>query len=381
MRPPLQAFGAIVVAAGQGSRAGQTVPKQFASYQGKPLIRHSVEHLRRAGAVRIVVAIPAGGQGRAAESLAGITNVEFVIGGETRQQSVRIALESIETAGVERVLIHDAARPYVPVDVVARIIAALNDHPGAIPVLPVVDSLISIGETLENTAPDRASLRRVQTPQGFRFDAILKAHRKWSGGPDASDDAAVLRANGQKVALVEGDERLKKVTFAEDFNNMGVAVRTGMGFDVHRLEEGRPLWLNGVKIPHDKGLGGHSDADVGLHALTDALLGAIGTGDIGDHFPPSDDRWKNASSDRFVHHACKLVSDAGYTIANVDITLICEAPKIGPHRHAMRERVADLLGIDVQHASIKATTTEGLGLTGRGEGIAAQAIATLLKEA
>ena len=275
------------------------------------------------------------------------------------------------------VLIHDAARPDLPHSVTTRLLAALADHDGAIPVLPVVDSLALDRDGIMQGSADRDALRRVQTPQAFRREAILAAHRAWQGEAGAGDDAQVLRAHGGEVALVEGDERLAKLTFAGDFMTDTPAVRTGMGYDVHRLVEGEELWLGGIRIEHDKGLAGHSDADVALHALTDAILGAIGNGDIGTHFPPSDPQWKGASSDRFLVHAAKLAAEAGYALSNADLTIICEAPKIGPHREAMRERIAALLGVDIVQLSVKATTTERLGFTGRGEGIAAQAIATM----
>jgi 2-C-methyl-D-erythritol 4-phosphate cytidylyltransferase / 2-C-methyl-D-erythritol 2,4-cyclodiphosphate synthase len=218
----------------------------------------------------------------------------------------------------------------------------------------------------------------VQTPQAFRYAAILAAHRGWSGAASAGDDAQVAQAGGLTVAHVAGDEVLQKLTYAHDFAARAPAVRVGMGYDVHRLEEGEQLWLCGVRIEHHQGLSGHSDADVAIHALVDALLGAIGAGDIGQHFPPSDPQWRGASSDRFLAHAAGLVAQAGYAIGNVDVTIICEAPKIGPHRDAMRARLAEIAGIDLALVSVKATTTEKLGFTGRGEGIAAQAVATLI---
>ncbi|GGD92636.1 hypothetical protein GCM10011515_10430 [Tsuneonella deserti] len=226
---------------------------------------------------------------------------------------------------------------------------------------------------------DRASLRRVQTPQAFLTSAIATAHASWQGSADAGDDAQVLRAAGGTIALVQGDEALKKLTFAEDFMNADLAVRVGTGFDVHRLEHGKQLWLCGIRIDSEFGLAGHSDADVGLHAVVDALLGAIGAGDIGQHFPPTDERWKGAPSSLFVAHAVDLVTQAGYRVGNIDVTLICEAPKIGPHRDAMRASIAALAGIDAAAVNVKATTTERLGFTGRGEGIAAQAILTLVR--
>lgn len=378
--PALPSFAAIVVAAGKGLRAGQPLPKQFASWRGKPVIRHSVENLLEAGAATVVVAIPENGEEVAGQALAGLDNVQLVVGGATRQDSVRAALEAIAAHAPERVLVHDAARPDLPEAVVVRLLEALDQHPGAIPVLPVIDSIaLDQGGLMAGTAP-RESLRRVQTPQAFMFAPFLAAHRAWQGATDAGDDAQVLRAAGLQVALVDGDERLKKLTFAEDFMGQEPAFRVGTGFDVHRLAAGEELWLGGVRIEHDRGLAGHSDADVALHALVDALLGAIGAGDIGSHFPPSDPQWKGAASARFVEHAASLVREAGYAIGNVDLTLICEAPKIGPHREAMRASIAALLATDVDRVSVKATTTEKLGFAGRGEGMAAQAVATVFKE-
>lgn len=378
--PPLPSFAAVVVAAGKGLRAGQSTPKQFANWRGKPVVRHSVEALLGAGASPVVVAIPEDDDEAARLALAGLDGIELVTGGETRQASVAKALEQLSASSCQNVLIHDAARPNLPREVIARLLAALADHPGAIPVLPVVDSLALDHDGLMAGAADRESLRRVQTPQAFRFTDILAAHRRWSGDPSAGDDAQVLRAAGGAVALVAGDEKLAKLTYAEDFMTALPPIRTGMGYDVHRLAAGEELWLGGIRIEHDLGLAGHSDADVGLHALVDAILGAIGAGDIGSHFPPSDPQWKGASSDRFLTHAASLAREAGYGIGNVDLTLICEAPKIGPHRDAMRARIAELLGVDITLVSVKATTTERLGFAGRGEGIAAQAIATLIRE-
>lgn len=377
---PLPPFAAIVVAAGKGLRVGGDVPKQFRHWRGKPLVRHSVEALLDAGAAPLVVVIGADAGDEAAAALAGLEGVRFVTGGASRQDSVRAGLEALAAAAPARVLIHDAARPDLPHAVIARLLDALETRPGAIPVLPVVDSLAVAGEDgVMAGKAQRESLRRVQTPQAFRFAEILAAHRNWQGATDAGDDAQVLVASSGSVALVDGDERLKKITFAEDFVNAATmpAFRVGQGFDVHRLATGEELWLCGVQIPHDKGLAGHSDADVALHAITDAVLGAIGDGDIGTHFPPSDPQWRGARSGRFLEHAVSLARTAGYAIANIDLTLICEAPKIGPHRPAMRAEVARLTGLDESAVSIKATTTERLGFTGRGEGIAAQAIVLL----
>ncbi len=376
--PPLPAFAAVVVAAGKGLRAGQPLPKQFAMWRGKPVLRYSVEALLASGADPLIVAIPENGEAAARQALEGLTGYELVTGGATRQKSVARALSAIGSA--DRVLIHDAARPDLPETVIARLLDALDDAPGAIPVLPVVDSLSRDENGLMVGTARREELRRVQTPQAFRFADIRSAHAAWEGDPVAGDDAQVLRAAGGAVAHIAGDERLAKLTFAEDFMTALPPMRVGMGYDVHRLAEGEELWLGGIRIEHERGLAGHSDADVALHAIVDALLGAIANGDIGSHFPPSDPQWKGASSDRFLAHAARLVTDAGYAVGNIDLTIICEAPKIGPHRQAMRERIADLLGVDINAISVKATTSERLGFTGRGEGIAAQAIASVIRE-
>ena len=381
---PLPPFVAIVVAAGKGLRAGGQLPKQFREWRGKPLLRHSVEALLNQGAVGVVVAIAQGTETPAQEALSRLEGCRFVTGGETRQQSVRNALEALDNGLHTRVLIHDAARPDVPQAITHSLIAALDLHPGAIPVLPVVDSLAVAGANgLMAGKAEREVLRRVQTPQAFRFADILAAHRAWDGAADAGDDAQVLAANGGRITLVEGDERLKKITFAEDFLDDQAAIpafRVGQGFDVHRLVEGEELWLCGVKLEHTHGLSGHSDADVALHAITDAILGAIGDGDIGTHFPPSDPQWAGARSGQFLEHAVTLAKEAGYSVGNIDLTIICEAPKIGPHRPAMRAEVSRLTKLPDNGVSIKATTTERLGFTGRGEGIAAQAIVSIIRQ-
>jgi 2-C-methyl-D-erythritol 4-phosphate cytidylyltransferase/2-C-methyl-D-erythritol 2,4-cyclodiphosphate synthase len=376
---------AIVVAAGRGLRAGGALPKQFAPWRGKPLLRHSLEALVAAGIAPIVVAIPEGGEELARSAAEGLHGIRFVVGGETRQDSVRAALETLAVEPPANVLIHDAARPGLHGAVVDRLIGALQYSPGAIPVLPVVDSVVRGNAGMMAEPVAREALHRVQTPQAFRFIAILAAHRSWRSDTNAGDDAQVATASGLSVALVEGDEALHKITFASDFDNQTqdraqhmAFPRIGQGFDVHRLTEGEELWLCGVKIDHPRGLSGHSDADVAIHALVDALLGALAAGDIGDHFPPSDPHWRGASSDRFLSHAAKLVGEAGYRIGNVDVTIICEAPRIGPHKMAMRARIAEILAVAAGAVSIKATTTERLGFAGRGEGIAAQALATLI---
>ena len=384
--PAGKRVAAVVVAAGQGLRAGGSVPKQFAQWRDAPLVRHSVERMADAGIAPIIVAIPENWRATAEQALAGIPDVRLVAGGATRQLSVRAALEALEAAAPDLVLIHDAARPDLPESVIVALVEALTRHEAAIPVLPVVDSLVRGGDGMMLEPARREGLYRVQTPQAFRYPVILAAHRAWQGEAEAGDDAQVAVAAGHAVALVQGEERLRKVTFASDLQESDLqenAVtipfpRTGSGFDVHRLVPGEELWLCGLRIDHTHGLSGHSDADVAIHALVDALLGSIAAGDIGDHFPPSDARWKGASSDRFLAHAAQLIAQSGHAIAHVDVTIICEAPKIGPHKAAMRARLAEILAIDIGRVSVKATTTERLGMTGRGEGIAAQAVATVV---
>ncbi|MEM6908007.1 MAG: bifunctional 2-C-methyl-D-erythritol 4-phosphate cytidylyltransferase/2-C-methyl-D-erythritol 2,4-cyclodiphosphate synthase [Pseudomonadota bacterium] len=385
--PPAPSFAAIIVAAGKGLRVGGDIPKQFRPYLGKPVLRHSAEALFSAGAERLVVVIAEGAEADAQAALAGIASVEFVIGGATRQVSVRKGLERLSDDAPARVLIHDAARPDIPQEVIVRLLNALDEHQGAIPTLPVVDSLAIASETHTMSGKaDRETLRRVQTPQAFRFADILAAHQAWTSTADAGDDAQVLLASARdsegSVALVDGDERLKKITFAEDLveANTPVQFRVGQGFDVHQLVAGEELWLGGIQLEHTHGLAGHSDADVALHAITDAVLGALGDGDIGTHFPPSDPEWEGARSGQFLEHAVKLTNKAGYALGNIDLTIICEAPKIGPHRPAMRAEIARLTGLSESAISIKATTTERLGFTGRGEGIASQAIVSLLRQ-
>lgn len=371
---------AIVVAAGQGLRAGQPLPKQFAAWRGKPLVRHSVEALLSSGATPVVVVIPDGADDIAAAALNGATgDLRLVTGGATRQDSVRNGLEALAADAPAHVLIHDAARPVLAIEVIQRLRDALEEQPGAIPVLPVIDSLAHADGTLMGAPARREALRRVQTPQAFRYAEILAAHRAWNGPTNAGDDAQVAQAAGLSIALVEGDEALHKLTYASDFAQEAPLFRIGTGYDVHRLMDGEELWLCGVRIEHIQGLAGHSDADVAIHALVDALLGALGEGDIGQHFPPSDAQWRGAASDRFLAHAASLMQQAGYRLGNADVTIICEAPKIGPHRDAMRERLASILGVDKGLVSVKATTTEKLGFTGRSEGIAAQAVASLVR--
>ena len=370
---------ALIVAAGQGVRSGGNVPKQYATLAGKPMIAHSYEAVAAHPAIsQVIVAI---GPGQEDALAAALGDVAHVTGGATRRASVRAGLDALAGDRPARVLIHDAARPFLSRAVIDRLLAALDTQEGAIPALPVADTLARGGETLGEIVP-RDGVYRVQTPQAFRFDAIVAAHKAWQG-EEPTDDAQMLRASGGCVALVEGDMMLEKITYPADFaaaearHAAGMRVRTATGFDVHRLVEGEELWLGGVLIPHDKGLSGHSDADVALHAITDALLGTIADGDIGMHFPPSDPRWRGADSAQFLEHAASLVAAQGGIIDFVDLTLICEAPKVGPHRDAMRSRIAALLRLKPNQVSVKATTTERLGFAGRGEGIAAQAIATI----
>jgi 2-C-methyl-D-erythritol 4-phosphate cytidylyltransferase/2-C-methyl-D-erythritol 2,4-cyclodiphosphate synthase len=362
---------ALIVAAGSGSRAGGALPKQYAMVAGKPLVAHAYAAFAGHPAVDEVVVVIAAGAEAMAEAALG--DVPIVIGGATRRESVARGLAAVSGA---RVLVHDAARPFVPAAVIDRVLAALDEAEAAMPVLAVADTLVRGGAVVP-----RDGLSRVQTPQGFRVDALRAAHAGWPAGDEATDDAQMVRRLGGSVALVQGDAMLDKVTHPDDFAAAEARVtretRSASGFDVHRLEAGEELWLGGVLIPHDKGLSGHSDADVGLHALTDALLGTIAAGDIGTHFPPSDPQWKGADSAQFLQHAATLIADKGGRIDFVDLTLICEAPKIGPHREAMRARIGALLGLSEDRVSIKATTTERLGFTGRGEGIAAQAVATV----
>jgi 2-C-methyl-D-erythritol 4-phosphate cytidylyltransferase/2-C-methyl-D-erythritol 2,4-cyclodiphosphate synthase len=368
-----------VVAAGRSVRVGGDVPKQYRLLGGQPLLAHAVGSLSRHPAVSRVHVVVAEGEEARARAALGPLHATIGVGGATRQQSVARGLAQLAEQGApDRVLVHDAARPLVPGAMVSRVLAALDEAPGACPALPVVDSLRRGGRHIEAEVA-REGLWRVQTPQGFHFAPLLAAHRAAAEG--ATDDAEVLRAAGHAVALVEGDERAMKVTLPADFEAaerlMDWATLSGTGYDVHRFGPGDHLWLCGVKVPHAQGLLGHSDADVGLHALTDAILGALGDGDIGVHFPPGDPRWRGASSDRFLAHAATRVAAAGGRILHVDVTLICEAPKVGPLRPAMLARLGEILADHSPRLSVKATTTEGLGFTGRREGIAAQAVATI----
>jgi 2-C-methyl-D-erythritol 4-phosphate cytidylyltransferase/2-C-methyl-D-erythritol 2,4-cyclodiphosphate synthase len=373
---------ALIVAAGTGSRMGGGLPKQFRPMGGKAVLAHAVDALAGhpgVGAVRVVIG--PGQEQLAAQALGGRDVGELVSGGSERADSVRAGLAAIDG---ESVLVHDAARPFCPGPVIDRLLAALEEQPGAVPVLPVTDTL-SRDDGMLGDLVDRSSLVRVQTPQAFRLDELIRSYEQWTG-PSPTDESTVVRAAGLRVALVEGDPMLDKLTTAADFVRAEqmlaarLTPRTGLGFDVHAFAGDGPVMLGGIAVPHDRGLAGHSDADVVLHAITDALLGAAGLGDIGDHFSPSDPQWKGASSDIFLRHAAELIRAGGGLIDHVDCTLICEEPKLAPHRAAMRANVAALLGLAKSSVSIKATTTERLGFTGRREGIAAQAVASIRME-
>jgi 2-C-methyl-D-erythritol 4-phosphate cytidylyltransferase / 2-C-methyl-D-erythritol 2,4-cyclodiphosphate synthase len=370
---------ALIVAAGRGQRLGGAIPKQYRMLGGRPVLRWAVESLMRHPAVRSTrVVIGEGQRELAGAALAGLGVGELIEGGAERADSVRAGLAAV--AG-EAVLVHDAARPFCPRAVIDRLLASLEFYEGAAPVLPVGDTLARLGETLGD-AVERNGLVRVQTPQAFRLAALRAAYDRWSG-TSPSDETTVVRGAGMKVAAVEGDLALEKLTLTADFERAEqwlagrLSPRTGMGFDVHAFSGEGPLMLGGIEVPHNRGLAGHSDADVVLHAITDALLGAAGLGDIGEHFPPSDPRWKGAASSLFLAHAVELLRVRGAMIDHVDCTIIAEAPKVGPHRQAMRARIAKIAGLTLEQVSIKATTTEGLGFTGRREGIAAQAVASI----
>ena len=369
---------AILVAAGSGSRFGGETPKQFLSLAGKPVIRHAAEAL-----LRHVDAIqPVGDAEPIAAALEGLPVLAAVPGGATRQGSVNAGLHALVPHAPDVVLVHDAARPFLPPTTIPALLAALRTHDGAIPALPVADTLKRVRSGRIVTTVPRDGLFRAQTPQAFRYHLLRALHA--TGDGSATDDATLLEAAGHPVAIVPGSEDNIKLTYPEDIVRLeralspGLLPRVGSGYDVHAVEVGRPLVLCGITVPHDWGLAGHSDADVGIHALCDAIYGALAEGDIGRHFPPSEAEWKDADSARFLRHAAERITARGGMLANADVTLICERPKITPHAPAMIARVAELLGVAPSRVSVKATTTERLGFTGRGEGIAAQAVATIL---
>lgn len=372
-------FAAVIVAAGSGERAGPGQAKQWRLLAGKAVLRWSVEAMRAAGASEIVVVVAADAHDKATQVLAGLDGWRSVSGGASRADSVRHGLEVLRADGDLPVLVHDAARPLLRPDHIERLLAGLSGAKGAILALPLADTLKRT-ETAGPVTVPRDGLWRAQTPQAFRLGDLRAAYAAWPAGEEPTDDAQVMERHGGHVALVTGDPALMKLTYPEDFAmaetlaGARLITRMGMGYDAHRWGPGEAVWLCGVRIDHDQTLIGHSDADAGLHAITDALLGAIGAGDIGDHFPPTDPQWRGASSDIFLKHAAGLVTARGGRILNVDVTLICERPKIKPHREAMRARLADILDLPLDRVSVKATTTEGMGFTGRGEGLAAQAV-------
>lgn len=382
-------IAALIVAAGRGRRFGGEIPKQYAPLAGSPLLHHTLRAFHNhAGVDQVRAVIHPDDRALFDEAAAGLPPTQVVTGGATRQVSVRYGLESLRDDAPDLVLIHDAARPMIDDATISRIIDALAATPGAVAARPVDDSLLRAKNGLIAEPVERTDLWAAQTPQGFRYSDILKAHQAAENAdPAHTDDASVARAAGLEIALVDGGARNFKVTTAADLERAAFVLggraatpRVGFGFDVHRFGEpaaGIKLQLCGIAVDHDRPLLGHSDADVGLHAATDAILGAIAAGDIGDHFPDTDAQWAGASSDVFLAHAVDLVRRSGGRLVHLDITLICERPKIGPHRQAMIDRVAAICGAPQGAVSVKATTTEKLGFTGRGEGIAAQAVATV----
>ena len=386
---------ALIVAAGRGARAARNglSPKQYAVLAGRSVLARAIAPFEASPAISTITVVihPDDLELYAASNLGSFTKLTApVMGGATRQDSVRLGLESLSAASPDLVLIHDAARPFVTDDIITRVLDALADHDGALAAVPLADTLKreQHAPLVETTIP-RAGLWKAQTPQGFRYPAIQAAHRAASAAdaPAFTDDASIAEWAGLGVALVPGSERNFKITTSEDMamaeallgaSPLGYEPRTGTGFDVHAFTAGDHVWLGGIRIPHDQGLDAHSDGDAPLHALTDAILGALGDGDIGQHFPPSDPAWKGARSRLFVEDAARRLAARGGRITNVDLTILCEAPRIGPHRDAIRAEIADMLGIDITRVAVKATTTERLGFTGRKEGIAALATATLL---
>ncbi len=380
---------AIIVAAGSGSRMGSNVPKQFMELGGAPVVAHSLRAFANDPRFGGIVVVCSPDWTAEIQEIAAASGVSVLTakGGAMRRESVQSGLSTLAEshATPKYIFVHDAARPGLSQTMLDSLYAALQTADAAVPALSVVDSMAMAVDGALAQSLDRSQMVKVQTPQAFRASTLIEAHERWDGASEPTDDARMAQSIGARVAVVEGDERLIKLTQPQDFalfyamhtNRSSPAMRIGQGYDVHRLVAGEELWLCGVKIEHTHGLAGHSDADVALHALTDAVLGAIGAGDIGQHFPPSDPQWRGARSDQFLAHAMKLAQDAGFTLGNADLTIICERPKIGPHREAMRETLAAILGASLDQISVKATTTEGLGFTGREEGIAAQAVVLL----
>jgi 2-C-methyl-D-erythritol 4-phosphate cytidylyltransferase/2-C-methyl-D-erythritol 2,4-cyclodiphosphate synthase len=377
-------YAALIVAAGSGSRMGGQAPKQYLALAGKPVIRRTVEaFLRHPEIAEVQVVIGPDHRALYDVALAGFDLLPPAYGGATRQESVRNGLEALARCELDGVLIHDAARPLVSRALIATVIDQFKSGADAVlPLLAVSDSLKHHDSSTRLCSVPRDNLYRAQTPQGFKFAAIREAHAKFANQM-VTDDIALAELAGLQIASVPGEETNMKITtasdleFAEQLLSGATEIHTGFGFDVHRFVPGDHVWLCGVRIPHEQGLEGHSDADAGLHALCDAIFGAIGAGDIGVHFPPSDEQWRNVPSHRFLVHAAELMRKASGELVNCDMTLICEAPRIGPHRERMRQIIADILAVDIARVSVKATTTEGLGFTGRNEGLAAQAVANV----
>lgn len=380
----------IIVAAGRGHRFGGEMPKQYLHAQGQPLVRHAVQSFISHPAIDIILpVIHPDDADILAGALDGLDYEAPVNGGAARQDSVRNGLEALEASAPDFVLVHDAARPMIDHALIDRVLDALEDAPGVIPGIPVVDTLKRAdddGNVVDTVS--REQLWRAQTPQGFRFAELLAAHRDVIG-QELTDDAAVVEAAGHTVKVVLGDDKNIKVTTPDDLSRMeeimsndspvvertnSPSFRIGSGYDVHKLGPGDHVTLCGIEIPSERALIGHSDADVALHAVTDAIFGAIADGDIGSHFPPTDPQWRGASSDKFLEYACERMRERGFELSNIDLTIICEKPKVGPHRDAMRARLAEITKLDVSCVSVKATTTERLGFTGREEGIAAEAV-------
>ncbi|APG62712.1 hypothetical protein LPB140_07805 [Sphingorhabdus lutea] len=382
---------AIILAGGVGARAELGSPKQFAILDGRPILQHNIINFTAHPYIDHIILVCADINDEKLEQIIGGHKIDDIVqGGETRRKSafegLKAAKKLSEDIGfnIGHIFIHDAARPHIPAKVIDNLVAALKNHVAAIPILPVADTILQTHDDVYDKIIDRNALRIVQTPQAFDFDIIYNAHENWDQDFEPSDDAQMVHKLGLNVAIVDGDIRLKKYTYKDDFMMDGALkmpnIRIGGGYDVHRLISGDGVYLCGVKIDCDKALLGHSDADVALHAATDAILGAIAAGDIGDHFPPSDAKWAGASSDQFLAHAVKLCEEKGYYLSNMDITIICEYPKIGPYKLKMRQRIAEICKVEPEQISVKATTTEKLGFTGRGEGIAAMANVIMMKK-
>lgn len=382
---PRDRIAVLITAAGRGTRMGSEVPKQWLALSGRSVLARSVEAF--AGFGRIIVTVHPDDMDHAIGELGG--RVTLVAGGATRSDSVRAGLEVLEGSDITHVLIHDGARPLVSLAVIGAVVDALaQEAEAAAPGIAVTDALWRGAEGAVTGFADRAGLYRAQTPQGFALSVILAAHRAAAEG--APDDVELVQRQGLAVRIVPGDEDNLKITWPGDLERAGrilrmrgtdMDVRLGNGYDVHAFGPGDHVWLCGVQVAHDKGLVGHSDADVGMHALTDAIYGALAQGDIGRHFPPSDPQWKGAASEIFLRHAAELARSMGYRLGNADVTLVCERPKIGPHASAMQARLAGIMGVEPERVSVKATTSERLGFTGREEGIASIATATLIREA